>query len=265
MHTAAAGQVTRHADNIEAVRARFAAVHDASAAISRDEDTYGLLCRWITDNFRSKHVRQDELVAYVEENLRRIGESLRDAAEAPAPPLDPVRLAARPILTAPVDVPAVVRFGWALVDAEPLRDVLDELTGKPLVIAAHAETWQNIAVELWAMAEELEDIVEYDIPDWHGDAAEDHRRLMGHNVEAVKGLSSVSAALAEITESVGILVAQTRRIVRDLVIDLMALTAPLPVPTAPTEGTFARWACRIAVYAVALDTTLTHLENRLNG
>ncbi|PWK83282.1 hypothetical protein C8D88_111167 [Lentzea atacamensis] len=34
---------------------------------------------------------------------------------------------------------------------------------------------------------------------------------------------------------------------------------------APSDATFRRMACRIAVYGVALHATLTHLENRLNG
>ena len=89
--------------------------------------------------------------------------------------------------------------------------------------------------------------------------------MMGNNVEAIRGLSSVSEAMREVTESVEVLVAQTRRIVRDLVIDLMALVAPLPAPAAQTDATFARWAGRIAVYAVALHATLAHLDKRLNG
>ncbi len=255
------GQIVRHAANIEAVRVRFAAVHDASAAIAGEDGTYGRLCRWITETFESKHVRQDELFAYVEENLRLVGESLCTMAEVESAEPDPVRLAAGPSLVAPVKTKVVARGGWNVEHVEPLRDMLDQLTGKPDVVAAHAATWYNIAVELRSMADDLEDFVEYDLSGWHGDDAETHRRLMANNVEAIKGLSSVSAALAEITESVGVLVAQTRRIVRDLVIDLMAL----PLSTAQNDGAFARWACRITVYAVALGITLTHLESRLNG
>jgi hypothetical protein len=136
----------------------------------------------------------------------------------------------------------------------PLRDVLDELTGRPDVIAAHALTWYNIAVEQQDMANELADFLAGDAPGWPG--ADEHLRLMGHNIEAIRGLSTVSAAFAEITESVGVLVAQTRRLVRELVVGLAV---------APTDATLWRLACRIAVYGVALNATLTHLENRLNG
>lgn len=244
------GQILRHAGHVEAVRVRFAAVHDASAVVVGDETVYGRLCRWIIGTVLEKHVRQDELVAYVEENLRLIVAGLfREAGEQPPAP-DPVRAAAVPSLVAPVEEaarPAMEQIG-------PLKDVLDELTGRPDVIAAHAKTWWNIAVALRAMAEELEEFAERDVPAWDG--AAEHQRLMGHNIDAIKGLSSVSAAFAEITESVGVLVAQTRRLVRELVVSLAV---------APSDATFQRLTCRIAVYGVALDATLTHLENRLNG
>ncbi|WP_434449929.1 hypothetical protein [Lentzea sp. E54] len=244
------GQIVRHAARIEAVRVRFAAVHKASAVVVGDETVYGRLCRWIIDTVLEKHARQDELVAYVEENLRLIVAGLYDLYGVPQPEPDPVREAAVPSLVAPVE--PVTRAAMERIG--PLRDVLDELTGLPDVIAAHATTWHNIAAEQQVMAAELEDLLERDAPGWSG--AAEHLRLMGHNIEAIRGLSSVSAAFAEITESVGVLVAQTRRLVRELVISLVA---------APTDVTLWRLACRIAVYGVALDATLTHLQQRLNG
>jgi len=243
-------QIVRHAGHIEAVRLRFVAVHAASAVVVGDETVYGRLCRWIIDTVLEKHVRQDELVAYVEENLRLITEGLYRLADIGMPAPDPVREAAVPSLV----VPAEPAAQSAMEQVEPLRDVLDDLTGRPDVIAAHARTWFNIAVAQREMADELAVLIEHDVPAWDG--ADEHLRLMGHNVEAIRGLSSVSAAFAEITESVGVLVAQTRRLVRELVVGLVL---------APTDATFRRLACRIAVYGVALEATLTHLENRLNG
>lgn len=61
---------------------------------------------------------------------------------------------------------------------EPLRQVLDELTGKPDVVNAHAANW-NMANELGAMATELESSPEDDLSDWHGDAADAHHRPDG--------------------------------------------------------------------------------------
>ncbi|MCR3749407.1 hypothetical protein [Lentzea californiensis] len=244
------GQIVRHAGRIEAVRMRFAAVHKASAVVVGDETVYGRLCRWIIDAVLEKHARQDELVSYVEENLRLIVAGLYALYGVRAPDPDPVREAAVPSLVEPVeDSPRA-----AMEQIMPLRDALDDLTGLPDVIAAHAMTWYNIAAEQQDMADEIEDLLEQDAPQWSG--AEEHLRLMGHNIEAIRGLSSVSAAFGEITESVGVLVEQTRRLVRELVISLAV---------APTDATLWRLACRIAVYGVALEATLTHLEDRLSG
>lgn len=242
------GQIVRHAGRIEAVRVRFVAVHEASAVVVGDETVYGRLCQWIIHTVLEKHARQDELVAYVEENLRLIVGGLYDLYGVRAPAPDLAREAALPSLVEPVEDSAHA----AMERIGPLREVLDDLTGLPDVIAAHASTWYNIAVEQQAMADELEDFLTHDVPEWTG--AAEHVRLMSHNIEAIRGLSSVSAAFGEITESVGVLVAQTRRLVRELVLGLAL---------APSDATLWRLACRIAVYGVALDATLTHLEARL--
>jgi hypothetical protein len=69
-------QIRAHAARIEALRQRFGAVRSASAAISRDDAAYGLLCGWMAGILEARHVRQDQLIAYVEENVRLAAESL---------------------------------------------------------------------------------------------------------------------------------------------------------------------------------------------
>lgn len=274
MNASTSVQLSRHADNLDAVRARFSRVMDASAYIAQGDGAYGLLCGWNTESLEERHVRQDELVAYVADNLRLIGQGLRKAAKAydetwsevadavgQAPPAAGASLIAAPVTPS--------REFRAVEQVESIPQMLDALTGRPEVVASHAETWCNIAVELRSMCEDLEDFVERDLPDWHGDAADEHQRLMTNNVEAVGGLSAISAALSELTEAVGVLVDQTRRIVRDLVADLMAWVndamsaEPHRMTAAP--ATFARWAGRTAVYTTALHLSVTHIEQRLNG
>lgn len=70
-------QIRAHARNVETVRDRFAAVQTASAAISQDDAAYGLLCGWIAAVLAGRHARQDELFAYVEENLTLAAAGLR--------------------------------------------------------------------------------------------------------------------------------------------------------------------------------------------
>lgn len=113
-------------------------------------------------------------------------------------------------------------LGWAMEYFEPLREMLDQLTGMPDVVAAHAATWNNMAVELGRMAGELQSLLKSDLPDWQGTAAEAYQRMMSYNVAAIGGLGGVSAALAVATEAAGNLVTFTREIVRDLIADLVA-------------------------------------------
>ena len=47
-------------------------------------------------------------------------------------------------------------LGWAIEYFDPLREMLDELTGKPDVVQSHAQTWANMAGEFASIADELE-------------------------------------------------------------------------------------------------------------
>src|SRR5690606_12121821 len=43
-------------------------------------------------------------------------------------------------------------LGWAIEYFDPLREMLDELTGKPDVVQSHAQTWANMAGEFASIA-----------------------------------------------------------------------------------------------------------------
>ncbi|MET7966418.1 type VII secretion target [Micromonospora sp. NPDC005305] len=75
-------QIRAHAAYVEGLRARFDAVRGASAHIARDDQAYGLLCGWISAILEDRHTRQDELVAYVDENLRLVADGLRRTADS---------------------------------------------------------------------------------------------------------------------------------------------------------------------------------------
>lgn len=164
-------------------------------------------------------------------------------------------------------------LGWAMEYFEPLRQVLDELTGKPDVVASHASTWTNMATELAAMSTDLKSALDDDLPDWHGPAADAYRQLMVNNVEAIGGLAAVSAAMASATEGAGGLVELTREIVRDLIADLVArvivwaaeaiFVVTIPVIASQIAAAVVKWAGRILVYTTALITSLTNLKKLL--
>ncbi|AOS64564.1 type VII secretion target [Actinoalloteichus hymeniacidonis] len=73
-------QLRTHAGNVDAVRARFDAVRSASSNIAQNEEAYGTLCGWISGVLEARHTKQDELFAYVEENLNLLAEALRTTA-----------------------------------------------------------------------------------------------------------------------------------------------------------------------------------------
>lgn len=166
-------------------------------------------------------------------------------------------------------------LGWAMEYFEPLRQILDELTGMPDVVASHAATWDNMAAELQRMAEDLKSHLAGDLPDWQGQAATAYQGLMAHNVEAISGLGGISAAMAAATQAAGNLVAFTRDIVRDLIADLVArvivwaveaiFVVTIPVIASQIAAAVVKWAGRILTYVTALITSLTNLSKLLNG
>ena len=77
-----AEQIRAHARNVDTVRSGFDAVKTASAHIAQDDSAYGLLCGWISAVLEDRHTRQDELVAYVDENLKLVADGLRRTADS---------------------------------------------------------------------------------------------------------------------------------------------------------------------------------------
>ncbi len=77
----AAEQVRTHARNVEMIQDRFRAVKAASAHIVQNDAAYGMLCQWMPRVLESRHVRQNELMAYVEENLSLVAQRLRQTAD----------------------------------------------------------------------------------------------------------------------------------------------------------------------------------------
>jgi hypothetical protein len=71
-----AQQIRAHAAKVDGVQQRFAAVRAASTAIVQDDAAYGLLCGWMAGILEARHAKQNELYAYVEENLRLASDAL---------------------------------------------------------------------------------------------------------------------------------------------------------------------------------------------
>jgi len=166
-------------------------------------------------------------------------------------------------------------LGWAMEYFDPLREMLDELTGKPDVVASHAATWNNMATELGSIATDLQLYLDGDLPSWQGAAGDGYQSLMANNTDAIGGLGATAAAMAVATEGAGSLVSFTRDIVRDLIADLVArvivwaveaiFVVTIPVIATQIAAAVVKWAGRILSYTAALVTSLTNLTKLVNG
>ncbi|WP_190818695.1 type VII secretion target [Saccharopolyspora pogona] len=76
-----AEQLRAHASKVSEIQARFGAVKSASSHITKDDQAYGPLCGWISGLLEERHADQDELIAYVAENLELAAAALRDTAD----------------------------------------------------------------------------------------------------------------------------------------------------------------------------------------
>lgn len=160
-------------------------------------------------------------------------------------------------------------LGWVMEHFAPLRDVLDKLTGVPDKVAAHAQTWANMAGALQATAEDLQSSLAADLPDWDGAAAASYRSMMTGNVDGLGGLAVLAGTMSAATQAAGNLVQFTRDIVRDLICDLVARVivwaaealaiVTIPLVTAQIIAAVAKWCARIFGYTGALISSLQNL------
>jgi hypothetical protein len=149
---------------------------------------------------------------------------------------------------------------WIIEHVKPLSQALDWLAGDPAQIAAHAQTWRNIAGSLRDSAAELDRDVQSNTPDWHGTAADAYRTWAMQQQGAIGGLATAADAMATITEAAGFLIAGVRMLVRDAiatcvsrlvvyaaeVVGSLGLATPLVVEQVSTlvaswSGKIARW------------------------
>ncbi|WP_026932335.1 WXG100 family type VII secretion target [Glycomyces tenuis] len=113
-------------------------------------------------------------------------------------------------------------LGWAMEYFEPMREALDFVSGKPDLVTAHSTTWHNMSSELYSIWEELGAALSKDLTGWTGEAAEKYRALMGHNVEAIGGLSGTAASMGAATQGAAGLMTITRELIREFIADCVA-------------------------------------------
>src|SRR5690349_22519667 len=64
---------------------------------------------------------------------------------------------------------------WIIEHVKPLSEALDWLAGDPGQIAAHAQTWRNVARSMHDSAANIDRAVRWNVADWRGTAGPAYR------------------------------------------------------------------------------------------
>src|SRR4051812_35670547 len=114
---------------------------------------------------------------------------------------------------------ALLQYGisWLIEHVKPLSEALDWLAGDPAQIAAHAQTWRNVAASLRDESVSLREAVSLDVSAWSGSAAGAYRSWSAQRGQSLAALAQASDTLALITEAAGMLIGTVRIMVRDAI------------------------------------------------
>jgi uncharacterized protein YukE/GNAT superfamily N-acetyltransferase len=116
-------------------------------------------------------------------------------------------------------------ISWLIEHLAPLREALERLTGSPTQVAAHAQTWRNIATTLYQAATDLTDANATRLPSWQGRSANSYQAWGTQQSTAIRALASAAETMAEGTELAGMLVAAVRGLIRDVIAILVGRLA----------------------------------------
>ncbi|MBU2670512.1 WXG100 family type VII secretion target [Actinoplanes bogorensis] len=170
-------------------------------------------------------------------------------------------------------VGALLQYGiaWLIEHVKPLSEALDWLAGDPAQIAAHAQTWRNVASSLAGEADELARSVRSGLTEWSGAAADAYRTWAGRREQSLRTLATAAETMGLMTEGAGALIGTVRLMVRDAVATVVSrlivyaaelvATAGLATPLVVEQvGTLcAAWAAKIARWLRELLASLRRL------
>jgi uncharacterized protein YukE len=123
----------------------------------------------------------------------------------------------------PIGTLASAGLSWILEHVDPLRQLLEDLTGDPDVLLMHAQTWSNMAADAAALGEELQLIMDDYREEWVGDAASSFRTLHTELKLGVESLGAVFGSMQAATAAAAGIVQTAYELVRDLIADLIVM------------------------------------------
>jgi hypothetical protein len=213
--------------------------------------------------------------AWIAEDIELIAQGVRDGSWIDGSlGVIGAGLDALAMISDPVGVLLQYGVAWIIEHVRPLTEALDWLAGDPGAIAAHAQTWRNVAAGLRGDAASFGSSVRSDVAGWSGGAAEAYRSWAARQERALGAMAGAADTMAAITEGAGTLVAAVRILVRDAIATVVSrligyaleeaaslgLAAPLLIEQVSTL--VAAWAAKIARWLTALLRSLSALAGR---
>ncbi|WP_112134363.1 hypothetical protein [Glycomyces dulcitolivorans] len=149
----------------------------------------------------------------------------------------------------PIGTLASAGVGWLIEHVQPLKEALDMLAGNPTLVEAHAMTWDNVANECFAMAEQMTAIIA-DVQSWSGGAADAYRGMADANSDVIACVGGTALSLGTATRGAGQLVSMVREFVRDFVAECIGSLIAWAAEVAFTVGIGAAWVIPKAVIRI---------------
>ncbi|GLZ77775.1 hypothetical protein Afil01_25820 [Actinorhabdospora filicis] len=165
---------------------------------------------------------------------------------------------------------------WAIEQVGPLKEALDWLAGDPETVMAHAMTWDNMAEELFSIAEALKTRLSMDLAEWHGEAADAYRNVLAINIDVAGIFAGTAAGMGAATRGAATLVQMVREFVRGFIADCIAkvvvwlaevvfsLGVATPLVASQLAVAVVRWTGRIFGWLMGLVTSITSLRALLD-
>ena len=122
-------------------------------------------------------------------------------------------------------------FGWLIDHMWPIKDWFNDLTGDAGEVAAFAATWENIAMQMQGVSDELLRTLA-DLDDQHGQFFDTYRRFQGESAAHAAAAGRLASAMG-----VGMHIASTIvKIVHDLTRDALTQLAGTAISAATTAA-----------------------------
>ncbi|MFC4128425.1 hypothetical protein [Nocardia rhizosphaerae] len=136
----------------------------------------------------------------------------------------------------PIGYVAGQLFSWMLEHVAPMREVLDGMTGSPMLIAGFSEFWTNVGTETATVRGELSTRVSSGTQNWAGLAAEAYRAQATRLDDLLGSMSEAAQGISTLAEQVGHLIAGIRTAVRDILSGLAGTLVSVVLELSLTAG-----------------------------